>query len=504
MIGSGERKGDLYYLVLPDRVACNTAQVPSTCLLPDTNQAPSLPDSALWHFRLGHLSFSRMNSLHSQFPFVNVDNKAICDVCHYAKHRKLPFDSSCKRAHKPFELIHFDIWGPIAVPSIHGHSYFLTAVDDYSRFTWLTLMKSKSETRKHVTDFITFIENQFSGKIKTLRSDNGPEFMMPQFYALKGILHQTSCVETPQQNARVERKHQHILNIVRALLFQSNLPKQFWSYAAIHAVYIMNRVTSPIIDNHTPYFLIHKETPDLTQLKVFGSLVYASTLQAHRSKLASRARKSVFLGYKTGMKGIVLLDINTKEIFVSRNVTHHENIFPYQPIKSPSTWKYYPNSSPSATDNHPPDISTPVLPPQPQNSTSNTPSTSITSPTPSPQLSKPIRTKHPPSYLADYVCDTSPAPSSAAITQGTPYPIASFHSLAHLSHSHKAFSLSITQSTEPKTYKEACQSEFWVKAMDSELDALAKNGTWTIVQTPPNVKPIGSKWVYKIKYQADG
>jgi len=73
-----------------------------------------------------------MNSLHSQFPFVNVGNKEICDVCYYAKHRKLPFDSSCKQANKPFELIHFDIWGPIAVKSIHGHSYFLIAIDDYS------------------------------------------------------------------------------------------------------------------------------------------------------------------------------------------------------------------------------------------------------------------------------------------------------------------------------------------------------------------------------------
>lgn len=301
--------------------------------------------------------------------------------------------------------------------------------------------------------------------------------MLPQFYALKGISHQTSCVETPQQNARVERKHQHTLNSVRALLFQSNLPKQFWSYAAIHAVYIMNRVTSPIIENDTPYFLIHKEVSDLNQLKVLGSLVYASTLQAHRSKLVSRERKSVFLGYNAGMKGIVLLDINTKEIFVSRNVTHQENIFPYQPIKSPSTWHYYPTSSPSDSITHHSDASHFSIIPPTHISSPDTSSTSTTSPTPSPQLYKPVRTKHAPTYLSDFVCNTSSAHSSATITQGTPYPIASFHSLTHLSHSHKAFSLSITQSIEPKTYKEACQSEYSVKAMDSELDALAKNGT---------------------------
>jgi len=97
-------------------------------------------------------------------------------------------------------------------------------------------MKSKSEARQHLVNFITLIEKHHDCHVKIVRIDNGPEFTIPQFYASKGILHQTSCVETPQQNARVEKKHQHILNITRALLFQSNLPKTFWSYTAIHAL----------------------------------------------------------------------------------------------------------------------------------------------------------------------------------------------------------------------------------------------------------------------------
>jgi len=275
------------------------------------------------------------------FPFVHVDSKATCDVCHFAKHRKLPFPESCNKAEKPFELIHFDICGPISISSIHNHSYFLTVVDDFSRYTWITLMKSKSETRQHVIDFITFTENQHDCHVNIVRSDNGPEFIIPQFYASKGILHQTSCVETPQQNARVERKHQHILNITRALLFQSYLPKNFWSYVVVHVVFIMNRVPSPILNNQTPHFLLHNQTPDLHHLKVFGSLAYASTLQANRIKLDSRARKCVFLGYKSGMKGVILLDIHSKQIFVSRNVTRHECIFPYKQSSSNVSWDYH-------------------------------------------------------------------------------------------------------------------------------------------------------------------
>ncbi|GAU45704.1 hypothetical protein TSUD_86800 [Trifolium subterraneum] len=122
MIGSAEQIEDLYYLAL------QTKEVHASNV--STN---SLLDSALWHFRLGHLSTSRMISMRSEFPFVNVDNNVVCDVCKYAKQRKLVFHSSFSKASKPFELLHFDIWGPIAIKSVHEHSYFLTVVDDFSR-----------------------------------------------------------------------------------------------------------------------------------------------------------------------------------------------------------------------------------------------------------------------------------------------------------------------------------------------------------------------------------
>jgi len=154
---------------------------------------------------------------------------------------------------------------------------------------------------------------------------------MPQFYASKGIVHQTSYVESPQQNGRVERKHQHVLNVGRALLFQSKLPKQLWSYAILHATHIINRVPSTLLKTKSPYFLLYKHTPNLYDLKVFGSLCYASTLQSHRTKLAPRARKCIFLGYKHGVKGIVLLDLSNRkflvlEISLTMNIYYHINL----------------------------------------------------------------------------------------------------------------------------------------------------------------------------------
>jgi IS30 family transposase len=133
-----------------------------------------------------------MQSFHSQFPVITVDSKVVCDVCHFAKHKKLPFSNSFNKVVKPFELIHFNICGPIVVKSVHHHSYFLTAVNDHSRYTCLTLMKHKSEAKQHVIDFLKLISTHFNANIKTIRTDNGPEFNIPSFYASHGIIHQTN------------------------------------------------------------------------------------------------------------------------------------------------------------------------------------------------------------------------------------------------------------------------------------------------------------------------
>lgn len=115
----------------------------------------------------------------------------------------------------------------------------------------------------------------------------------------------------------------------------------------------------------------------------------------------------------------------------------------------------------------------------------------------------PIIHIHPPSYLYDYVCNSSTSHQDTS-PLGTPYPIYSFHYFDHFSPSQNKFSLSITKSIEPRTYKEACQHDCWVKEMHIELDALVANNTWQLVEKPPYVKPIGSRWVYKVKHRADG
>lgn len=172
-------------------------------------------------------------------------------------------------------------------------------------------MKTKAETRSHLTKFIAYIETQFNTKLKCLRSDNGPEFLMTDFLSSKGIFNQRSCVATPQQNDTVERKHQHILNVARALSFKSNLPPTLWNFAIQHSVHLVNRIPTPLLRDSSPDQILFNETLTLIHLKVFGCLAYASTLHANKTKFDPCARKTVFLGYTEGTKGFLLYDLTS-------------------------------------------------------------------------------------------------------------------------------------------------------------------------------------------------
>lgn len=99
--------------------------------------------------------------------------------------------------HNVMNFFIFDIWGPLSNSLIRGKKYFITTPDDHSRFTWIILCQSKSEVSVLVQRFILMIEKHHDCRVKTLRTDNGPEFLMLEFYSSKDIEHQTSYVETP-------------------------------------------------------------------------------------------------------------------------------------------------------------------------------------------------------------------------------------------------------------------------------------------------------------------
>ena len=285
-------------------------------------------------------------------------------------------------------------------------------------------------------------------------------------------------------------------------MFQSKLPKHFWSYVIHHATFLINRVSTPLLNNLSPYQVLYESLPDINDFKVFGSLCYASTLQAHRSKLDSRARICVFLGYNLGFKGFVLYDLNSREIFISKHVTFHDHILPYT-NSNVTHWEYFPSKSSSVSHNE--SDSLPDIHPSTFDDTPSTTTPPLASPLELPPIIRSSRIRHPPSHLKDFVCHVSNQSSSPpSSTDFLSYPITDSLSYNKLSNQHLHSVFSLQTHTEPKSYVEASKFDCWKKTMETELTALIQTGTWKIVDLPPNIKPIGCRWVYKIKHHADG
>jgi len=116
------------------------------------------------------------------FLLLNIINLSFVIFVILQTKKNFPFILVHLNLKKCFDLIHVYVWGPYSFTSIHGHKYFLTIVDDYSRYIWVFPLKQKSEVVKILKDFVVFIQTQFEIGIKVIRSDNGTEFFMTNFF----------------------------------------------------------------------------------------------------------------------------------------------------------------------------------------------------------------------------------------------------------------------------------------------------------------------------------
>nr|XP_016435503.1 PREDICTED: uncharacterized protein LOC107761750 [Nicotiana tabacum] len=367
-------------------------------------------------------------------------------------------------------------------------------------------------------------ENQFSSTVKIFRSDNGYEFfnsLCSNLFQTKAIVHQSSCVYTPQQNGVVEWKHRYLLEVGRALRFQTALPLKLWGECILAATYIINKLPSTVLHEKTPYELFHGCFPKLDYLRTIGCLWFSTRLDSH-DKFQSKSIPVILLGYASTQKGYKLYELNSRKIFVSRDVIFKKNIFPFKCPKekflssqhdsstlmpaassnifSPSpTLDYGPVPSTQASPTSPPlspITNLPASPSEPQSPLfttnsfpaaesipsdtllSSSPMDPATSAEPSssaspdlPPSRKSGRTSKPPIWLTDYV--HLPLPS----TPSTSYPIQYFISYTYLSPSFKAFLTSFSADVEPSSFHQASKDDICVEAMKLEIEALEQNNT---------------------------
>ncbi|GJY16031.1 zinc finger, CCHC-type containing protein [Tanacetum coccineum] len=255
-----------------------------------------LKDSILWHARLGHVHFKRMQDMSKGrlIPAFDIDTEKY-KTCMLTKISKKPF-KNVKRETEVLELIHSDLCDLHDTPSLGNKKYFLTFIDDVSRFCYVYLLHIKDEALDKFKVFKTEVELQQGSLIKRFRTDRGGEYMDTLYFQYVGIIHETTAPYTPQQNGIYERKNRVLKEMVNSMLSYSGLSQGFWGEAMFTAYYLLNRVPNKR-NRITPYKLWTKRKPNLNYLRVWGCRAVVRLPDPKLKTLGERGIKCIFVRY---------------------------------------------------------------------------------------------------------------------------------------------------------------------------------------------------------------
>ena len=422
----------------------------------------------IWHYRLGHANEQTIKDMaHKQLVTGIILPKqaqlSFCEGCITGKMTRLPYRSVGEiRSKRKLRLVHSDVCGPMPTESIGGNKYFVTFIDDFSRCCAVYFLRSKSEVPEIFKEFEARVSNDCGEQIGTLRSDNGGEYLSKEFRSYlksKGIHHELTVPHSPQQNGVAERMNRTLLEAARSMMAHAGLPEKYWAEAVETVSYIRNRTpTSALAGNKTPLEVWSGRKPDVSHMRVFGCMAYAHVPEKLRQKLDQKAVKLRFVGYSVHSKGYRLLDERTSQVYTRRDVIFNEQDF------GRSTKKPTRSDGPETVEVQ---------------------SKSDTEPEPE-EHEEPPQRRH------------------SERTRQTPVRYGRDEYIA-ASAQHVAYAA--CQITEPQTMEEALSDELsdeWKQAADSEYHSLMENETWELVPLPKGRKPIGSRWVFKVKYGSNG
>ena len=430
-----------------------------------------LPSTELWHSRLGHMSQKGMKILQRSgyIPVLDYSEFSLCEHCIYGKHTRLTSRPLDKELGSPLDLVHSDLCGPMPVKSLGGASYFLTFIDDSTRKVWVYLLKNKSDTFDAFKKFLAMVENQSGRKLKTLRTDNGGEYVSSEFKnfcSQKGIARQYTTPYTPAQNGVAERMNRTIQERVTSMLSTAHLPQEFWGEAVMTAIYIINRSPSTPLHFKIPSELWSGKKPNYDRLRVFGCEAYSHVPKELRHKLDPKSHKCIFIGYGVdGEMGYRLWHPESHKVIRSSQVIFHESKMHKQAIPEVEYRRVrfedvpFSSRAQNADNSGIPTTTTQITITLEQTESSNQALRRSTRESRAPERFQPG---------LDYIL--------------------------------------VTDCGEPTCYEEAIQlddSAKWELAMQSEYHSILANDTWELTPLPEGKQALPCKWVYKKKFTAE-
>jgi transposase InsO family protein len=188
-------------------------------------------------------------------PELKVDHKGVCKGCAQGKNIKNPFAKSDNKTKGVLELIHSDVCSPMPSTSLSGYVYYVSFIDDHSRKTWVYFLKSKDEALGKFKEFKALVENLSERKIKKLRSNNGREYNSNDFGSFcrdVRIKRELTTPYNPQQNGVAKRKNRTIMEAVKTMIHDQDLPRHLWAEATRTTVYVQNRLSHSALGFKTP------------------------------------------------------------------------------------------------------------------------------------------------------------------------------------------------------------------------------------------------------------
>jgi transposase InsO family protein len=289
----------------------------------------------IWHQLLGHVNFGYLRHLLKNpnygIAFTDKDEDFACETClTYKSKKKSVNKKTSTRAEKPGIRVHLDLMGKVTPRAHGGICYVLCFTDDFSRYRWAYLLRNKSDA---ATIIKRFIEDMLSQQqpIQYLRTDNATEFLsedLRNHFMEKKINLELSAPHTHQQNGVAERSFGILSNIVSCLMGDSDLPEYLWTEAVMQAVEIIN--ICPTFANHmkTPFEVLHGKFPTYNNLHIFGSKCFVHLEKSDRSyKFGAKSWEGRFLRRSPEHSSDTYRIWNpvTKRIDISRNVTFAED-----------------------------------------------------------------------------------------------------------------------------------------------------------------------------------